>query len=82
MIIVEIFVPSVDGTYEFKLNEDIEVSLIIDEICSVICEKEQCPMPTNCQDMVLFNADREVRLNENLTLFENDICSGNRLILV
>ena len=29
MIIVEIYVPSIDRTYDFKLNEDVVLSIVI-----------------------------------------------------
>lgn len=82
MIVVEIIVPSVGGSYEFKLNEDVAVSLIIDEMCSVICEREQYAMYANMVDMMLFNADTGVQLAKSLSLYENNINNGSRLMLV
>ena len=41
MIIVNVFIPLMDKEYEFKLNEDIPVCWIIEEITSLICQKEQ-----------------------------------------
>ncbi len=82
MIIVEINVPSVDGTYEFKLNEDTSVTMIIDEICSVICEKEQCTVPKNVESMMLFDVDNGVLLSKELTLYENNIINGKKLMLI
>lgn len=82
MILVEIKVPSVNGTYEFKLNEDVSVSIVIDEICSVICEKEQCSMPDGAGRMMLFDSDRGIRLSEILSLYENNIGNGSCLLLL
>lgn len=82
MIVVEIIVPSVGGSYEFKLNEDVAVSLIIDEICSVICEREQYATSANMVDMMLFNVDTGIQLAKSLSLYENNIDNGSRLMLV
>lgn len=82
MIVVEIIVPSVGGSYEFKLNEDVSVSLIIDEMCSVICEREQYAMFADTSDMMLFNADTGVQLAKSLSLYENNIDNGSKLMLV
>ena len=82
MILVEITVPSTDGTYEFKLNEDVLVSMVIDELCSVISEKERCDMPANADSFVLFSADKGVMLSKTLTLYENGVINGDRLILI
>ena len=82
MILVEITVPSTDGTYEFKLNEDVSVSMVIDELCSVISEKERCDMPANADSFVLFSADKGVMLSKALTLYENGVINGDRLILI
>ena len=66
MIIVNVFIPLMDKEYEFKLNEDIPVCWIIEEITSLICQKEQYVLST---------------LSVSLSLYENDIKSGDRLIL-
>ena len=82
MIIVEVSVPCIDKTYDFKLNEDIILSVIIDEIASVICQKEQCEITGEKSDFMLFKAETNQALSMNLSLFENDVKSGNKLILV
>ena len=82
MIIVEISVPSTDGTYEFKLDEDVPVSMIIDELCSVISEKKRCSMPAGTDGFMLFSVEKSNLLSSGLTLFENGVINGDRLILI
>ncbi|MBE6734025.1 MAG: hypothetical protein E7563_01615 [Ruminococcaceae bacterium] len=82
MIIVEISVPYIDKKYEFKLNEDIPVSVIIEELCSVISEKEQCPVTGGKDKLMLFNVDRGVALSGERTLYESNISVGDSLILI
>lgn len=82
MIIAEIYAPSVDKTYEFKLNEDVAVSVVIDEITAVICQKEQCSVRGDKSVFLLFSCDSRQILSLNLSLYENGIQSGCRLMLV
>ncbi len=82
MIIAEVFVPSLDKSYEFKLNEDIAVWVVIDEISSVICQKEQCEIKGNKDSLMLFKPEVNQVLSMGLSLYENDIKTGDRLILI
>lgn len=82
MIVVEIFVPSVDNVYEFKLNEDAATSVVINEISSVICQKEQCSIKGDKSQLMLFRCESNQILSLNLSLYENGVQSGDRLMLV
>lgn len=82
MIIIEIFVPSVDKIYEFKLNEDVSVGVAIDEISSVICQKEQCAVLGDKSQFMLVRTESRQILSMGLSLYENGVQSGDRLILV
>lgn len=82
MIIVEIFVPSVDKTYEFKLNEDVSVSVAIDEISSVICQKEQYAVIGDKSQLMLVRTENRQILYMGLSLYENGVQSGDSLMLV
>ena len=42
MIVAEIYVPVLDASYDFKLDENVPTGVVIEEIASVICQKEQC----------------------------------------
>ena len=82
MIILEIFVPCIDKTYDFKLNEDIVISELIDEVVSVICQKEQCGVVGDRENFMFFSLNSARALSMNLSLFENDIKTGDKLMLV
>ena len=82
MILVEIVVPSTDGTYEFKLNEDVPVGILLEEICSVVSEKEQCSLSSEKGSMILFNYLKKTELSPNMTLYENGITTGDKLVLL
>ncbi len=55
MILVNIFIPLIDKEYEFKLNEDVPVYWIIEEVSALICQKkEQFTLPSNTQKNLCF----------------------------
>ncbi len=82
MVVVEIFVPSIGKTYDFKLNEDIALPIIIDEITSVICQKEQCNTNGKKNNYILVKKDKEQILEANMSLFENGVSTGDILMLL
>lgn len=81
-MIVEICVPCIDKTYDFKLNEDVVLSVVIDEITSVMCQKEQCRIEGDKSNFMLFKPDEGQTLSMNLSLFENGVKTGDSLMLV
>ncbi|WP_407385724.1 EsaB/YukD family protein [Ruminococcus sp.] len=82
MILVEIVVPSTDGAYEFKLNEDVPVGILLEEIGAVVSEKEQCALSAQKESLILFHYQKKTALSPNLTLYENGITTGDRLVLL
>lgn len=82
MIIVEVHALSLGRTYEFKLNEDVAANVIIEEISSVICQKEQCAVKGERSELLLVLCDKQQILSSNLSLYENGVQSGDRLMLV
>ena len=81
-MIVEVYVPTLDKEYEFLLDNDAVASVAADEITSVVCEKEQCELEGSAESLMLFHVQSGTKLIANLTLYENGISSGDRLILV
>lgn len=81
MIFTEVYVPALDKKYDFKLNEDVAVSVIIEEITSLICQKEHCELNGYISELLLFRDSDSKVLSLSTTLYENDIKTGNKLIL-
>ncbi len=82
MIIVEIYVPYIDKRYEFRLNEDVAISVVVDEVCSIISEKEQRALPGVDKSMVLFHVGRGIALSGEKSLYESNVDTGDKLFLV
>lgn len=81
MILVDVFVPSVDKIYDFLLNENIKIELVIEEIAEMVGQKERCTIVGNISELQLCDKRQRVLDREN-TLKGNGIATGERLILV
>lgn len=82
MVLVDVFVPSVDRTYDFRLNESIPVSAVIDEIAEMVGQKEQTKVVGKTNELQLYEKQTKRLLAKNKTLDECGVIQGNTLILV
>lgn len=87
MVLVDVYVPSVDSTYDFQLDEDVKIGLLVEEIGEMICQKEHCRLEGDIEKLLLCsmesreNISREI-LPKNTTLAEYGIKTGDRLMLL
>lgn len=82
MIFVDIYVPSVDQEYDFGLDETSKVSSIIEEIVSMINQKEQCELKGNLNGLLLCSVQDMAILPKDKSLKECRISNGRRLLLI
>lgn len=82
MILVDIFVPSVDKTYDFQLNETVTVKMLIEEISEMIGQKERCRIIGNVDDLQLCDKANKCMLSKEKTLNDCGIITGSSLILI
>lgn len=82
MILVDVFVPSIDKTYDFQLNETIVISTVLEELGEMIEQKEHLELIGNIEDLQLCDRQRMMLLPKNRTLAESEIVTGCSLILV
>lgn len=82
MILVDVVVPSVDKTYDFKLDENAPIWLVLEEITEMISRREHCEMQGNKEDVLLCRYDGQVVLNRLSTLSDSGITDGSRLLLL
>ena len=82
MILVDVTVPSVDKSYDFNLDENAQIALVIEEMVGMICQKEQCAIVGDKENLLLCRYDGQVILNKNTSLQENDVNNGCKLLLV
>ena len=82
MILVDVYVPVMDEIYDFYLDEDVEIGLLIPQIAESICQKEQSVLKGNPDAITLWKPDIRSRLMRDTTLRKAGVGSGDRLLLV
>lgn len=82
MVTVDIFVPTLDKTYDFKLDENAYIRVLAEEMIEMIGQKEQSETEGEIGDIVLAKADTRMILPRNITLKEAGIHTGDKLIFV
>ena len=82
MILLDIYVPSVDMIFDFIMETDVPVKQLIKEAAGILSHKLQEESPEQKRHFVLCSPDRQCILPEDNTLKECGIPGGSRLLLV
>ena len=82
MIVVDVFVPTIDKVYNFNLNENARIDAVITEITDMIEQKEKMSFAGDSKTLRLYNKQNGLVLPVNNTLSECYITSGKYLILI
>ena len=82
MILVDVFVPSVNKVYDFQLSDTAPIYTVIEEISEMIGQKERAAIVGNIRDLVLCDRKTHRVLEKNKTLSECDIHTGHSLIFI
>ncbi len=80
MILVDVYVPAVEQTYDFRLEEDCCPDMIIDEICEMVEQREQI-LSDGRNKCLLFDASLQCMLPYEKTLAQSGVLDGHLLIL-
>jgi len=82
MILVDVYVPSIDKSYDFQFDENAYVNTITEEIGELIGQKEHSRVVGNIEQLILCSRTTGIVLPRNLTLNQCKIKTGDSLILV
>ena len=82
MILVDIYIPSIDDSYDFMLDENVPVEQIIIELSEMISKKVKGDVPENMGEFMMCSMDQNEILDRNLSLYAGGIRDGSRLMLV
>lgn len=82
MIMVDVIVPSIGRTYNFSLEENVAIHMLIAEISEVISQKENCVLDGKPEELTLCSMEQSRILSPEATLGKYGILNGNRLLLV
>lgn len=79
---VDVTVPSIGRQYNFSLEEQAPVSMLIAEIAEVICQKEYCRLEGQIEKLNLCSYEQKKILSPQAALSQYGITNGARLLLV
>ena len=82
MILVDIYIPAVDETYDFMLDENVETEKIIDEITGMITKKMKSGSIGHASEFLLYSMVTEKMLDRRKSLQQNGVQDGTKLMLV
>ena len=82
MIMVDIYFPSVNETYSLRLDENVKINALIQEISEMMCKKYRSAMETGNDRYMLCSLQHNRVLPDYTTLSENGIMNGEKLIMV
>lgn len=81
MITVDVYVPYLNVSYDFNLDETAPVGLIVEELASLVCLKERWPVSSRASQLELFAVAGKTALHKDESLLDAGVRSGQRLIL-
>lgn len=81
MILVDVYVPVVDATYDFMLDENIKIEEIVEEISGIIAKKMK-NTTEDAQYFSLYSMMQKRELDREETLYSSGIKDGNKLMLI
>lgn len=82
MILVDIYIVSIDKTYDFNLDEDTPINILIDEIGEMVSQKEKLILEGKSEDFYLCSKKDGVALPKQSTLKKCNIRTGDYLFMV
>ena len=82
MINVDIFVPTVNRTYNCKVDEDSRISLLVEELTELISKKERNTLKGNQNQLILGSVDKGMIFDRAHSLREYSVKNGETLVLV
>lgn len=81
MITVDVYVPYLNASYDFSLDETAPIETVVEEVTSLVCLKEHWPAPSQTNRLGLYGPARKRCLLYSHSLSRAGIHSGQRLIL-
>lgn len=81
MINVDVYVPSLDRIYNFNLDEDSKISVLIEEISELICRKEHSVLDGEKERFIMGSIDKNANFSSKYSLKEYSVKNGEKLIL-
>lgn len=83
MVLVDIYVPAIDQTFDFNLNEGALTASVLEEVGEMIAQMTQNGQEKLAEvgKLVMCNMDNKTILPENMSLSQCGIHNGTRLLV-
>ena len=82
MVLVDIYIPAIDDTYDFMLDENACIEQIKEEIYEILSKKMQESKDENGKAFSLWIADARCMLKDEKTLYESGVTDGTTMSYV
>ncbi len=82
MIMIDVYVPAVNNTYDFKVDENVSISMVIEEILGILSKEIMEQPQFTSKGFALCDVDQGRVLPCAGTLRGCGITNGKKLILV
>lgn len=82
MILVDIYIPSLDRTYDFQVDETVPTGTLIVELTEMIRNKSRFGNAASTEEFMLCSMEQERILQKADSLQSCGIRNGSRLMLV
>lgn len=82
MILVDVYVPSLDDTFDFMLDENTEIDKVILEISEMINKKVNSKSKIIASEFMLCWLDNKCVLDSKRTLQSSGVIDGCKLMLI
>jgi hypothetical protein len=82
MIMVDIYMPALDESFDFMLDENADLEVVILEVTEMIARRTKSELKPGDDGFVLYYTDKRMPLSADKTLYESGVRDADRLILV
>lgn len=82
MILVDVYVPSLGMTYDFRVDETVKLTSVVQEISEMLTNKYKSVLNKPAEEFMLCSLADSRILNSNISLTENNITNGCKLLMV
>ena len=82
MILVDIYIPSLDQTYDFQVDETVSVKSLIMEIVEMMGNATRLGSHLSADTFMLCSMEQKLIFKKSSTLLSYGIKNGSRLMLV
>ncbi len=82
MILLDIYIPSLGMTYDFRIDENVRIINVLQEISEMLTNKYKSTLNKPAEEFMLCSITDGRVLNSNKTLAENKITNGCKLLMV